>query len=213
MKKITSIEPQKKHKARYNIYVDNKFFIGVDEDVVIKYSLSTGKEVTDDFLQNVVKAEEYARAFNAALNKLSYRARSQSEIEKALKEKGYNDEVIKTTIDKLIKYKYLDDVTFANSLIKEKQIFSKAGKQKVKQELYRKGIDREIINQLLTENISDEEEYERALELAKERYTRLDPAEDRNSKYRKLSGLLARKGYSYGIISKVMRAIFDNKVD
>lgn len=214
MKTITSIEPQKKYKNRYNLYIDGCFYMGINEDIIIKNFLSVGMEVSDDFIEDIIRTEEYSKAFNSAINKLSFRARSKREIEKILQEKGYDGDIIKSTIQKLEKYQYLDDVAFATAFIKDKQNFKKAGKGLLKQELYYKGVDKKIINRLLTENITDEGEYERALELAQNKNLSFRTKDDKNSRYRKLSGLLARKGYSFDIISKVIkRVLYLNEED
>lgn len=207
MKKITLIEPQNRRKNRYNLYIDNSFYMGIDEDIIVKCSLSIGKEVSEDFMESVVKAEEISKAFNTAINSLSFRARSTKEIEAKLREKGYEPPTIKYVIEKLKELKYLDDIAFTHSYIKEKQNFKKAGKKLLKQELHQKGIDKETIDQLVEENITYEDEYERALELAQKKNSSFGIKEDKNSKYRKLSGLLARKGYSFDVISKVIRAV------
>lgn len=207
MKKITLIEPQKRRKHRYNLYINNSFYLGIDESVIVKCSLSVGKEVSDEFLENIVKTEELTKAFNTAMSSLSFRARSTKEIEKKLKEKGYDPLIINQVIERLSEYGYLNDVAFAESFIKEKQNFKKAGKRMLKRDLYQKGIEKETIDQLIEDNVSDEDEYERALELALKKSSSFSTNENRNSKYRKLSGLLARKGYSYDIISKVIRKV------
>lgn len=206
MKKITKIEPQKRHKNRYNLYVEDTFALGVDEDIVIKYSLSPGKEVSDTFIEDVVKAEEVNKAFNCAVNLLSFRSRSTKELMVKMKQKGFEEESIQKAIEKLVYYGYLNDYQFSTQWVSDKQRFKKAGKNLLKQELYQKGIEKEIIEQVLQENVNEEDEYQRALELAEKKVKTLGK-DDRNAKYRKLSGLLARKGYSFDIISKIMKEV------
>lgn len=210
MKTITAIEPQKKRKNRYNLYINNSFFMGVDEDTIIKYSLSVGMKAPDNLIKNIEKTEEYSKAFSSAVKRLSFRARSKNEIKKYLKQKGYSNDVIKVTIEKLIQYKYLDDVAFTKAFIKEKQYFNKYGKKRLKYELYYKGVDKEIANQLIEENAADEDEYKRALEVAQKKCSSFGSKENRNSKYKKLFSLLVRKGYSFDIISKVIKVVLNN---
>ena len=56
--KITSIEPQKRNKDRFSIYIDDKFYMGVNQDVVLKHFLTKGMEVDEEFLNDVIKTEE-----------------------------------------------------------------------------------------------------------------------------------------------------------
>ena len=43
--KITKISAQQ-HPGRYNVYLDNKFFIGISEETLIKHGLKIDLELT-----------------------------------------------------------------------------------------------------------------------------------------------------------------------
>ncbi|WCK57059.1 RecX family transcriptional regulator (plasmid) [Aneurinibacillus sp. Ricciae_BoGa-3] len=206
MKKITKIEQQKRHKNRYNIYLDDTFAFGVDEDVLIKFSLSTGKGLEDAFIEDVLMGEEITKAFNYAVNLLSFRSRSKGELNTKMKQKGYEPNIMDKAIEKLVYYGYLNDYDFSKQLVHDRQKFKKAGKNLLKQELYHKGVDKEVIEQVLQESVNEEEEYQQAYELTEKKAKSLSN-DDRNAKYRKLTGLLARKGYSFDIISKVIKEV------
>ena len=60
--RITSIEPQK-NKNRVNIFVDNVFSIGIDEELRFKYGLKVDMEIDDDFIKDILEAEEHLKAF------------------------------------------------------------------------------------------------------------------------------------------------------
>ena len=155
----------------------------------------------------VSKAEENAKAFNCAVNILSFKRRSIKEVISKLKQKGYENKSIEYAISKLSEYKYVDDYAFAKAFIKDRQCFKKSGKGLIKQELFRKGVDKEIVEQLLIENVDEQDEYQRALELAKKKARSFSSGDTRNTKYRKLMGLLSRKGFSFDIISAVMKEV------
>lgn len=199
--KITSIEPQK-NKNRVNIYVDNLFSIGIENELRYKYKLEVDMEVDDNFIIDVLKAEEQYKVTSYALNLLSYRQRSEKEIYLALKRKGFDESYIRYSIDYCIVNNYLNDKTFAISFINDKLNLNKLGSERIKYELILKGISKDIIDELLI--IDSDEQYEMAMELAQKRlpsYKKDKP----DAIYRKLSGFLQRKGYPYDIISKVMR--------
>lgn len=201
--KITSIEPQK-NKNRVNIYVDNLFSIGIENELRYKYKLEVDMEVDDNFIIDVLKAEEQHKVTNYALNLLSYRQRSEKEIYLALKRKGFDESYIRYSIDYCIENNYINDRTFAISFINDKLNLNKLGSERIKYELILKGISKDIIDELLI--IDSDEQYEMAMELAHKKlpsYKKDKP----DTVYRKLSGFLQRKGYPYDIISKVMRQI------
>lgn len=201
--KITSIEPQR-NKKRVNIYVDDLFTIGIDEELRFKYKLEVGMEVDDDFIKEVLKAEEQNKVINKALNLLSYRQRSEKEIYDALKRNDYEDVYIEKAIERCKEHGYINDRAFAEAFIRDKLNLNKLGEQRIKYELIRKGISDSIIEEVLV--LDSDDQFEVALELAEKRLPSYRK-DDRNAKYRKLSGYLQRRGYSYDIVSKVMRKV------
>jgi regulatory protein len=73
-------------------------------------------------------------------------------------------------------------------------------------ELRSKGVSQDIINEVI-DDIDDESEYSQAFSLAQSKYnaiSHLDP----EVIYRRISGLLMRKGYGHGVCAKIMRELF-----
>lgn len=201
--KITSIEPQK-NKNRVNVYVDNLFSIGIEDELRYKYKLEVDMEVDDNFIKDVLKAEEQNKVTSHALNLLSYRQRSEKEIYLALKRKGFEENYIRYSINYCMENNYLNDKDFAISFINDKLNLNKLGPERIRYELILKGISKDIIDELLI--IDHNQQYEIAMELAQKKlpsYKKDNP----DAIYRKLSGFLQRKGYSYDVISKVMRQV------
>lgn len=206
MKKITKIEQQKKRHTRYSIFLNEEFAFGIDKEILLKCSLQEGMELDEKDLKKVIQAEEQNKANNYALKFLSYRARSEKEIVDRMNQK-YEENIIKETIQFLKMHNYIDDYQFGVQLAKDKQNFKKAGKNLLKQELYKKGLKRDTIEEIIDKMVDNEEEYIRALELATKKANIKYKNDDKNVKYRKLSSFLARKGYSFDIISIVLKKV------
>ena len=206
MKVITAIELQKRNKHRYNLYINDFFAMGISEDVIIEHSLANGVKITDEFYESVLKTEEESKAFNSALTYISFKARSKMNVVKKLKDKGYDDNIIEGAIIKLEHLGYIDDCAYTKAFINDKQNLQKAGARLIKQELCRNGVSKNLIEEVLEKIIDEDSEYQRALELANKKYKTLNSA-NRQENYRKISGLLGRKGYSFNIISKVLKEI------
>ena len=81
------------------------------------------------------------------------------------------------------------------------------GKERIKRELYAKGIDKEIINNQIEEIVDDDDEYEKATEMAIKKLETTYKNDDKNAKYRKLGGFLQRKGYSMNIVFKILKEL------
>lgn len=199
---ISKIEQQSGNKDRYSLYINNVFVIGVSSDILIKYRLVEGQEI--NHIEEIIKAEENKKAENYALKLLSYCSKSEQEIILKMREKGYEPESIKATIDFLKKHQYINDEAYASSLVENRTKSKKLGKARIKQELYRKGISKDIIQNTITEQISPEDEYENALGLAEKKLCTTYKNDDDRSKYQKLGAFLQRKGFDYEVISKVL---------
>ena len=208
---ITKIQQQVKNKKRYSIFIDEKYAFSVGEEVLVKYSLNKGMQLDKEFLDKVVVAEEENYALNYALNYLSRAPKTQKQIEKKMREKGYEERYIESTIKKLKEYRYIDDYDYALRYINDKKQFKKIGKNKLKQELYLKGIDKETIEATLEDTYDEDEEVERGIEIANKKLSssKFKSMEDRE-KYQKLYAFLVSKGYNYDICNKIIKIIKEN---
>lgn len=204
--KITSIESQK-NKDRVNIYIDNLFAIGIENELRYKYKLEIGMEVDDEFITEVVKSEEQNKVINKALNFLSYRQRSEKELYESLRRKGYEGFYIDNAMDYCREQGYLNDKSFAESFIRDKLNLNKLGTERIRYELMTKGVSRDIIDDVLV--IDKEEQFDTALALAEKKVSSYKN-DDYNKKYRKLGGFLQRKGYNFEIISKVLKKVLED---
>lgn len=200
--RITKIETQRRNNNRVSIYINDKFALGTHRDIIYKFHIEEGKIIDKDFFEGIIKSEEQKKANDYAVNLLSYRPRSQKEIEDKMKQKGYDREVIDEAIKWLIGYNLINDKDFAKEYILSKS--KKYGSKRMKIELSRKGVDEEIINEIINEEIDYDKEYSIALECAKKKLKAYE-GDERNTIYRKLASYLQRRGFSYDIISKILR--------
>lgn len=200
--RITRIEPQN-NSERVNVYIDGEFAFGLMREILYKYGLSEDMEVDREFIDEVLLEEEWLKAKDKALKFLSYRQRSQKEIGDKLKKEGFNDEIIEKTVDFLKSYNLIDDIAFAKNFMMDKSNINKYGPERIRYELYMRGISKDIIDEVL-EDYGDE--YSIALDLAKKK-VKSYKGNDRNAIYRKLGTFLQSKGFSYECISKVLREL------
>lgn len=209
MRKVTKIECQKNNKDRVNIYLDDKFEFGIDLNIMIKYSLSKNMEIDDEFISEILIAEDEVKAYNYAISVLSRRANSERELRIKMSGKGYESELINRTIEKLKIKKYIDDEDYSDRFIHDKITFSKYGKRRIKEALYNKGIDKQIIEEKIG-LINSDDEINRAYALGQKKLNTLTK-EDNFKKYRKLSTFLIGKGFEYDVVKKVVSKLL--KVD
>lgn len=208
MKKITKIEYQKKNKDRVNVYLDDVFAFGIDLNIMIKHSLTKNMELDDDFIEEIIKAEEESHVYNHALSILSRSAKSEKQMRDKLKEKGYDISFIDNAIEKLKLQRYLDDNRYSEMFINSKINESKYGKRRIKEALYEKGIDRETIDEKL-KVLSNEDELQRAISLGLKKLKSLKE-DDKRKKSMKLINYLVGRGFEYGTVRQAVSKLVDN---
>lgn len=203
---ITKIESQKKNNDRVNIYVDGEFFMAVFTELIYTFNLKKGMEIDQNNLTYILKEEMYIKAKNKALNILSKADQSEKKIREKLSPE-FEEDTIDIVIEFLLKNKFIDDDLLAQKIVNTNVNLNKCGRNKIKQNLYNKGISIESINEAISE-IDKDVEFENAMYLAKKRYERVKN-EDKRKIYQKISQHLAYKGFDYDIIKRVLNKLLN----
>ncbi|MBN2103987.1 RecX family transcriptional regulator [bacterium] len=201
---ITSIEPQKKYPHRRNIYLDNAFAFGLDEEVVLKHHLHVGDTLSEATIQHVLMEEEAVRAKKKALSLLSYRARSVEEIRDRLNQKGYDDRIVNSIVEDFLRVGLLNDESFASAYIQTRMIQRPASKRLLIQELKKKGVKESMAARVVTEGYGEKSEIEVAKSLIELRFKRFRRG-DRLKNKKKISDFLIRRGFDWDIINELLR--------
>ena len=203
---ITKIEQQKNNEDRVNIYVNGEFFTAIFKELVFTFNLKKGDEIDEDNLKSILSDEMYLKAKNKALNILSKADQSEKKIREKL-----STDFEENTIDKVIEFlkrnNFINDNLLAQKIVNTNLNLNKCGKNRIKQNLYNKGIDSSAINKAISD-IDSEAEFENAMYLAKKRYERIKN-EDKRKIYQKLSQHLAYKGFNYDIIKRVLNKLLN----
>ena len=214
MPQITSIEPQKRRKGRFNIYVDGQFSFALDENLLAKNMLAVGKSLTDDQIEKLIKENEAGKLFDASLRFLSYRPRSEKEVADFLVKKIAKSEKIKFTeasqspvisqiITRLKKQSFLNDKEFADWWVKARTSSQPKGPYLIKRELAGKGIDKEIIEKAISKIKNQTELGRNVIEKKIKTWKKLTNLELKNKIYQHL----ARRGFDSAAIKEVIAQI------
>ena len=142
---------------------------------------------------------EFARKI--ALDLLSIRPRSESELRTALAKRNVPDELIDELCGRFTEVGLLDDAQFASMLVASRSSFSHHGKRRIRQELRNKGVPDEHAQAALDE-IDDDAELDAARAVAQRKMRSLSGLEPHVAK-RRLAGALARRGFGPGAVMQV----------
>ena len=146
--------------------------------------------------------EEQKKACMKAMKLLEHMDRTEKGLSDKLRQSGFSEEAAAAAIAYVKSYGYLDDSRYAGNYIAYRM--SSKSKQRILQELSRKGIDRQTALDAWEEAAEVEEPDERALlrRTIEKKYkpdTELDEKE-----MRRLYGYLARRGFRSGDILAVL---------
>ena len=206
---ITRITTQKNNKERFNIFMDRgngeEYGFSVDQDVLIKFQLKKGKHIDESDLKEMLVEDDIRKAFNLALNYLSYRIRSKNEVIQYLKKKQYEDHIIEKVLQKLEQYNYVNDVEFAKAYVRSKKRTSTNGPRILKQELVQKGISQINIEKAL-EEYSFESQFQVAMKFA-EKQVKKAKKQSKTQLQQKIEKSLLNKGFAGDIVHQVISEI------
>ncbi len=210
---ITKIEIQKKNDSRSSVFIDNKFAFGASNVDILFYKLKENQEISEDKLNEILEAIVYIKARDAAFKYLGFKARTQKELFNKLLEKEYSEEVAEKICEEMIKYKYIDDLSYAQNYLKEQLSFKGNGTSKIKFQLLQKGISREIIDSLFEEDDFHTEQLEKAKQLIEVKTRRIDLENITDKEKKKVYDFLLRRGYSYSVVNEAFKEIFSIYID
>ena len=205
MPKITKIEIQKNNKDSVNIYLDGEYALAINAELIYKENLKVKDDVDISKLQEIAEKESYIRCKESAIKIIERSYKTEKEIRDKLKQKGYEEKQINNSIDFLKEYNFINDNTYAKAFIKDK--LSSKGSQKIKYDLMKKGIAKDIIEENLIK-VDKNEEKEVALNVGRKKYESIRRKESDNYKLSgKLYRFLISRGYAYDIVKDVVKEI------
>jgi regulatory protein len=191
------IESIIKVRTKIKVSFDNGTFLFLNENAVIKHNLYKSMQIPEEFLNILLREAKIIAAKESAYRCLSRRSLSVFELKTKLRKKDYEDNVIEEIIDELLDKKYLNDFDFASRLIQQKINAGSIGINRIRLLLQKRGINRELIKELLDANISEMENIKAAENVALKKYKILmykNP--DEMSLTVKLYNHLEKKGFS-----------------
>jgi regulatory protein len=202
VQRITEIEPQQKNPQRVNIYLDGEFAFGLA--VVVAAWLRVGQELADEKIASLKTQDEGEVTYQKALHFLSYRPRSSAEVRQNLSKRGIAESLIEETLQRLQSTGLVDDAAFARAWVENRNAFRPRGKPALQMELRRKGLSDEIVQSVLDTQV---DEAALALSTARKYAHRLSGLEWPEFR-QKLSGFLARRGFSYTTLAPVVSEVW-----
>jgi regulatory protein len=147
-------------------------------------------------------ADEHT-AREIVLRRLTDSPRSRAELAESLAKRHIPEDVATTVLDRFEEVGLVDDVEFAHQWVQSRQRAKGIAHRVLALELRRKGIDDDVARSALGE--VDPEAERQAAHMLVQRKLRAMDGLDTTTQVRRLTGLLARKGYAPQVAFEVVR--------
>ncbi len=145
---------------------------------------------------------ESERAREICLRQLAVRPRTRVELAKVLARKEISEEVIAEVLDRYDEVGIIDDAAFARAWVSSRHQGRGLARRALANELRQRGVDAEVASEAL-ESVGDDDEAATARALVDRKLRTASGPPD--AVFRRLVGMLARKGYSAGVAIRAVK--------
>lgn len=204
---ITALTAQKKNPQRINVFLDGEFAFGLQR--IVAAWLIVGQTLSEEKINQLRSDDQSEIAYQKAINLLSYRMHSETEIFQKLKKQDIADEYITQAIERLQRSGLLNDAKFAAAWIENRKEMRPRGQRALAFELRQRGISTETIQTALQE-VDEEEMAYLAATKKLQRFSLLEWDDFRL----KLTRFLAQRGFNYetsrNVVARLWKEIHQN---
>lgn len=197
--RIESLSPSQRVQGRWIAVLADGSKLKLTDREMVDFSLYAGLDLPEEMLAQLRDSAGESAARRRALNILSARPLSRRELEKRLAEKGETPAHAAAAADYMEHLGYLNDEHYAK-LLAEHYAAKGYGPRKVRDELYRRGVPRELWDGALAELQEPDDALDALVAARLQRIPRPDRAD-----LKRVSDALARRGYGWSDISAAIR--------
>ncbi len=177
---------EERKKGMTALYIDGEYAVSVDTVTWMSSGKKTGSDITDEELYELIHTSNVNRAKEKALYLIEYRFRSRKEIEDKLIPL-FGEDASGQAIERLEQLGLIDDESFAREYARQLFENKHFSGMRVSYELVKKGIDRNLIDEIIEEMEPDPA---RQIEkLLRTKYARC--LDDEKGRQRAINGLRA----------------------
>ena len=152
----------------------------------------------------MIDSDQGQECYLAALRLLSGRDYTTQGLQRKLQLRGFAASDAKASVERLVQEGYLNDRRYADCFITTARENGRFTGIRLLQELRRRGVPSELLDELLREQPDQDRELEQARRLVARHYSNFNPqlADDRER--RRIAGFLQRRGYRMALINSLL---------
>lgn len=195
---IQELKPSKRVEGRWLAVLEDGSILRVGEKEVIDFALYTGKELTDGEAEALQASLRRGGLKEKALALLARKPQSRRELERKLKEWEASEEESAAICDRMEELGYLNDASYA-ALVVRHYCAKGFGEKKLRDELYRRGVPRDLWDGALAQAADPAESIDAFLA------GRLAGKTPDRKELSKVSAALLRRGYTWPDVKDALR--------
>lgn len=204
--RISKLEPSQRVKGRWLVWLDDGSLLRVSENEVVSFALYAGMELTEDAFDSLTAAAGVSAVRSKALDLISARPLSRRELIQKLtarprdreKQPMATPEQAEEAADWLEGLGYLNDAEYAKTVARHYSAKG-YGDRKVRDEMFRRGVPRDLWDAALEEAQPPEDGVDAFLR------SRLKGSTPDARELKRVSDALARRGYRWDEIKEGLR--------
>ena len=192
----------------WKLVIDDEQTFYVNESIVCEFSLRKGLELCDAALEQIQGSDTVRKAKRRALYLLGSRQYCYNELYKKLCT-TYSEDIARSAADSMREYGYINDEDYAPKLADYLIHTKHYGLRKTRYEMLHRGLDENLVEDVLSEITEDEVDEEITALLERKYYGKL---KDYDQRQRTIAAL-ARRGYDYRAVKHCIEALLENYED
>ena len=194
---IEELKPSKHVEGRWLAVLEDGSILRIGESEVVNFALYSGKELSEDEADLLQESARRSGLKTKAIELLMRKPQSRKELGRKLAEWEAAPEEAEAICDRMEELSYLNEPEYASRIVRH-YAQKGFGARKIRDELYRRGIPRELWDEAMAQIEDNSPAIDAFLE--KKLKGSHDPKD-----IKKASDALARRGFSWSEISDALR--------
>ncbi len=185
---------------KYRVFVNHEFAFFACLEVLYKMQIKEGQKISEKDLETLKFESEKILAFTQSLALTTKALKTTKQVRDYLHKKGYNKQAQNHAVEKLKGYGYLNDLEYAARFVEQAK--QTKGKNLIRQQLFQKGISRDVIEQATASLNQNQDAFNVGQKYLKNK------EKTQQNKQRVYRHLTAR-GFLYSEVASAVKKLFD----
>jgi regulatory protein len=202
---VTAMQPSRRGKERLRIYLDGTFAFTLHANVVARFRLQVGQDVSAQTRQDLETGQVRQDALDRALRLVTKRSQTTRDLREKLRRAEVPTAAVDHAVEQLERLGYLNDEAWAETRARE-AVRRGHGRARARQELRQHGIGESDAAAAVALAYAEVDATQQAIEQARKRVNSLQRLEPDVAR-RRLAGFLMRRGFDHDATRAAVEAV------